>query len=1661
MHTRFIPAGNFPSARCETLEFLHFPPPHLPPSYLSKSEDLRSCFDGVSALGVSLELDKLPIESSLSKFLSDVLPEFIGHNIGDFADDQFGAGTAFSREPWSFSVDHMLDIDASTKKNESFSGEEEGTDNPGYGILKQKDEGASDVKSTNDIEIIQFEIPVKYDLHCQKENTGVFSDILTVESEVDMPSLELRMQDFLEIQEAVYSNDDVLTEYFMEQKPDLLEDSGSIGGQFGSPLTAFPVFEIDEASISIFNDISVEDELLNFDNIETQKWIQEDDITSHLKELLGFKEFDLLVHLSKHYPAMEFTCSNFFREIDFISDTEDSDIEKMLLFHQETSQDGFIFSRNIILFEEFQFTGIEQYNYFDILNDLAKLATVELCNSMFSEAMEFKNFNDLIVCNELILIDDSFRSLPVPILLDNQKTESFHSLLQNILSFLEPESSSTFDGLYLDWHVLEEDNCDSNRYSSCWKVLEAIDIYSIDSALTIFENGMPVLDFVLSGDSPDRPNLDEKKEMLNLFLHGVSAPRNEVASQKLLNDDHRNGMTVEIPSEMGAAKLNVSAETMAEFNEIGFLLHPRECAGGRKFKSSESFIYKTTALPAVSSVDGAATQVPLQQWNIKILQVKLSDEILILIDNFRKSFQGILQSDSELVKALYYPYQDLGDISCLRVRKKKIMDHIKKTIAPGLPLAHADDSIMSLVALSAIKQMAWYLCYYGLHATQLFIHNLSSSIQPLKSRLTVVQNLIEDMCRNADKEIIKFHPSLSVVQQLLESTSSEIDLKILIVSEPIYWWPLKRLLTSMNISYNEPQNFRTNTYQWDQFNEFVDPTSIMFHADCCLVSHEFVAASFPFDKFGIILEYGGSHESPRVCSISSISSKLHNCSCLYFLKVELEDSGVAKAICDGVDMPKMRGSTTKGNPHIISVLNESNYEMEELLNFVPVENYNRFPVEAVDEREECYMNPLHSVSSSMQSKEVHTNNPSSPGTVIVVNTQNFDKEMIISRRSTYQKILALEKGGVQVVERDLNLPVDVIVDAAICLAWYNLKNIGKKASAPDEAFSCLPLCVENIAASVLTSLSFAFSSCILVFEGEKHFVTGIMESSDELYAAAAILGMDLQIFFSYSPIVTDEILMSCIDAVTKLTRGLYPKMPESESLAEAFLTSFPSINPLSAHAILSSGGMLIEFLEWSRDRRIHAIQKYNVPDESVALFGLLCQYGEREDSKSGMTDSSSSVSYVPNRFQPKNNSETRKRKCIDNPHNVDMCINESSLEPTLFSDVGLSPSRASVPHKVWMLENSEIIDECEKLGVSFDDKLLSQSTKLDARMMDYSKVSPLYGFGMAEGPRSEENQKPKNSWHNAYVGTKERLDMAARTKLCSLEDEKSGKQREDLIGEVIDTDVSATFRKDISMLNSLSLPHFEVNKDSAAGISRTARKLSFGTSSLATFPISADIDSDFDVWICQSNIENSSRKGNNSAPDSCFDEYKFSSKHQKGLLNDDMLQKTALNSYNQQMQDIDSSHCGGTPLWDAIQSGRPPKESPWTVEFLNRIKEKSRTRQQCLPCDLSAPLFGSSRSKSIISKRKSPSILEYYKYQKDGVPKKPVERKRQKQSVKPLCLSKNEKAPGSIPPTWTPVDKRAKRTLSFSTTGNGGQSKLIWSDNNSHTLSRRILLQLR
>ncbi|KAI7741880.1 hypothetical protein M8C21_022454 [Ambrosia artemisiifolia] len=670
------------------------------------------------------------------------------------------------------------------------------------------------------------------------------------------------------------------------------------------------------------------------------------------------------------------------------------------------------------------------------------------------------------------------------------------------------------------------------------------------------------------------------------------------------------------------------------------------------------------------------------------------------------------------------------------------------------------------------------------------------------------------------------------------------------------------------------------------------------------------------------------------------------------------------------------GIQSRGDFHSTSILNESSKKLERPLHSTHIDGKNN--MESLEATYEVPQLPFE-----MESKKVNTNTP------IIVNTRNGETDMIISRRNTYQKILAMEKEGIQVVERDLNLPVDVILTAAACLALYDSKNIRKKTSSSDSA-SSLPSCVENIAANVLTSLSFALSSCILIFEGEAGFLGGIMESSDELYAAAASLGIDLQLFYSYSFDTTDEIILNSITHAAKSTRGLYPKMPESETLAESFLSKFTSLNPLSAHAILSSVGTLVEFFEMSHQQRVCALRKYLVPQASIALFSALCRYGEREDSRSGMTDCCSSVSsgHDSGYCCPKIDQGQKKRKYIGSPET------KARPEDYVFQfektdDVLWDHPQSISSHMFWNPEGDKISDGIVKSNTAFDEIYYNKNQRSVAPMTLNRSSSTEISFGQSKkvhmpigdklGSHTSKGEiididddeeisdvfaKSNTSFGDIYFSKNQRSDARVMLNRPSLIETSYGQSKKVHMpiadnlgshtnkGEIIDIEDDAMAGEDLSFLHP--------------------QKLSSEWFSLPSFPPAAEINSDLDSWI--------------------------PTKDNGETLSEGFIQNSQANLINNITPFNEKNPCYGrsrTPLSKAISSDQPQKGSPWTIDFLNRVKEKSRMRHQSLPNISSASCFGYSGNLSKFRKRKSPSILDFYRYT-GNTTVKCMEHKRQK-----------------------------------------------------------------
>ncbi|KAF6160509.1 hypothetical protein GIB67_019278 [Kingdonia uniflora] len=125
---------------------------------------------------------------------------------------------------------------------------------------------------------------------------------------------------------------------------------------------------------------------------------------------------------------------------------------------------------------------------------------------------------------------------------------------------------------------------------------------------------------------------------------------------------------------------------------------------------------------------------------------------------------------------------------------------------------------------------------------------------------------------------------------------------------------------------------------------------------------------------------------------------------LTFLRGKLGDFCVPGALCAGANVSK---DTLLKVDRMSENVNDQ--EFEDFCRFLPIEEKQKSTVS---------LKPAHNVKAC----RVH------------ILVSNFGKEMLISRKSSYQKILAMEKGGAQVVERKIDLPVDLIFSAAICLA---------------------------------------------------------------------------------------------------------------------------------------------------------------------------------------------------------------------------------------------------------------------------------------------------------------------------------------------------------------------------------------------------------------------------------------------------------------------------------------------------------------------------------------------------------------------------------------------------------------------------------------------------
>lgn len=448
----------------------------------------------------------------------------------------------------------------------------------------------------------------------------------------DLLNSEFILHDLAETQQLLYSVDDISVEYLAEQKSDLLEDAGSVQGKLHS--IKFPEFEVDMETLGVIGRIHTIDEVLSFENIEKEQVVQPDEIISNNKELLGSMESDLIKHLFHH--SVEIDClegTNLSSQVDCISIIELSHYQQYSMLCG--NPDGFsIWSLEPTPFDEFMFLDLDLYNFCEVLSDTAKEIEYETCEHMFGEAMNFRSFSQLVVCHELTLLDDSFQSLPVPILSDHRNSSSLHTLIEELLAQSDWKSSSASDDLYLDWHFLGEGDCESARYSSCCKLLWEIDTYNIDIDMSSSDSRIMIFNFILSEVNSSEPNSEKDTEILDFSCSDVSTPHSsdkaELSSLKNQGDGKRRNDDILL--KIGVENVQILGESMS--SDLEFFLNPRNYVLGKENILADKLIdAKTVSQGGMFSGDSAAansTTVVQQNLNVEEHKVSLSANILLL-----------------------------------------------------------------------------------------------------------------------------------------------------------------------------------------------------------------------------------------------------------------------------------------------------------------------------------------------------------------------------------------------------------------------------------------------------------------------------------------------------------------------------------------------------------------------------------------------------------------------------------------------------------------------------------------------------------------------------------------------------------------------------------------------------------------------------------------------------------------------------------------------------------------------------------------------------------------------------------------------------------------------------------------------------------------------
>jgi hypothetical protein len=522
-------------------------------------------------------------------------------------------------------------------------------------------------------------------------------------------------------------------------------------------------------------------------------------------EFLRSCDMDMLAFVSEDAPRVEYQGDNPITAKD-VAEMDVVRINDNLLLEKKSAlyplkPDGTCSDLPCsILLEEVEIIDLPSDDAFKMLVQSEK-AEMNTSDEIFKDDFDqARRFYESVVSSELALVDDKFKSLPTPILTDDKAVRSTLLPIEEVLCSLKPLPLSAADGIYLDWHLLLEGPCSRESCSTHEGMVEEVEPCGLSSELQISCQQMPDLGINFLEDYQISSKLQHEDEQNKIYVpepisHGPSAKLETAQKHKQESD-----VTGHSHMEKSSEKASTLFESMSQSNVRNYYLNVKSVTN--KVRDNEN----------VSTLDIPPSKQQAVPFSIRSKVDKLIEiHPVSLSDIIRGLIKGIHVNYTSALRESTYFRHFVSDGQGLSISKQKLLELITGEGSEGLYNPCKDEDKMDLIVLYALKQVAYYLCFFGLHAAYLYIGNLTESFQNIPDTLRNIQCCIGEARLKAEKELSKSHPSLSDIEAILRS-NTRIGQKILIVSDRAFWLPLGRKLTAMKMTSAEVGTYPSATY---------------------------------------------------------------------------------------------------------------------------------------------------------------------------------------------------------------------------------------------------------------------------------------------------------------------------------------------------------------------------------------------------------------------------------------------------------------------------------------------------------------------------------------------------------------------------------------------------------------------------------------------------------------------------------------------------------------------------------------------------------------------------------------------------------------------------------------------------------------------------------